>query len=214
MKALVYVEGKTDQTGLEVLLRSLIVAREAEGVGIRFFPARQSDAKKWLLLNGPTVAAQILSKDPESHVAIVPDLYPRNKAFPHETQEELESSLHDRIRAELHRMRCDDSRVLDRFHAFCFKYEFEVLVLACEDLLKAYLHCEEFKVKWTRPVEQQDHERPPKAVLRELFAAHDVKYQGLLTPVEILERSDYRRLCDACPASLGRLVSWLNAIGA
>jgi len=214
VRALVYVEGKTDQTGLEVLLRSLIVAREAEGVGIRFFPARQSDAKKWLLLNGPTVAAQILSKDPESHVAIVPDLYPRNKACPHETQEELESSLHDRIKAELRRMRCDDSRVLDRFRAFCFKYEFEVLVLACEDLLKAYLHCEEFKVKWTRPVEEQDHQRPPKAVLKELFAAHDVSFRDILTPVEILGKANYRRLCEACLASLGRLVDWLCAIGA
>ncbi|MGA3028140.1 MAG: hypothetical protein ABSF98_25600 [Bryobacteraceae bacterium] len=181
--------------------------KATQGVRIQFFPARKGDAKKWLLLNGPTAAAQILANDPEAHVAISPDLYPRNKAFPHETQVELELALQERLRAELHRMHCDDARVLSRFRAFCFKYEFEVLALACEDLLSAHLHCEEFKVRWRRPVEDQDHERPPKAVLKELFREHGAYYANILTAVDRIRLSATVRSLPREPWTAGQLAA-------
>lgn len=83
MRVIVYVEGPSDKASMNMLLRSLIEKKRREGIEIDFFESPSGDKKRTLLLKAPVRAAHILSNDPQAIVAIMPDLYPRNKAFQH-----------------------------------------------------------------------------------------------------------------------------------
>jgi len=87
MRVIIYVEGPSDKNAMEALLVNLIDKKSEEGVSIKFFQIkgeennRGGDAKKDLLLKGPTKAVYTLN-DPNSIVILLPDLYPKNKGFP------------------------------------------------------------------------------------------------------------------------------------
>lgn len=82
MKVIVFVEGPSDKSALQALLRPLIELKRQEGVAIEFFDSPSGDKKETLLVKVPRKAVNILRNEPDSFVVAMPDLYPKNKAFP------------------------------------------------------------------------------------------------------------------------------------
>lgn len=60
-----------------------------------------------------------------------------------------------------------DDRLKNRFKVFCFKHDLEALVLASGDALKALLGVKSLDVYWHEPVEDQNHDKPPKRIVEE-----------------------------------------------
>jgi hypothetical protein len=102
MKVIIYVEGASDKAALEALLAPLIAAKSQQGISIEFFPVKGSrnerggDAKKDLLTKIPIKAVNILKNDSSAIVIALPDLYPKNKGFVHETVQDLERGIMDK----------------------------------------------------------------------------------------------------------------------
>jgi len=191
----VYLEGPSDQLGMEKLLANAIETALNTGNSVGFYPMGGKDA---LLNKGPLKALNILRNKPNSWVFLVPDLYPQNMPFAHSTYDELKRELEKRFRSELKRKKCDD-RLKERFLVHCFKYELEVLLLASDQALMQRLGTTKFTQTWTNPVEDQDHHRPPKRVVKDLFSDAGKKYKETADVPWILERSDYNELQNKCP---------------
>jgi hypothetical protein len=104
--------------------------------------------------------------------------------------------------------------VAERFRVFGFKYDFEVLLLAAKDALLAHLGRSSSPVSWTEPVEEQNHDKPPKRVVEELFAACGERYRETVDAPRILEDVDYEALAERCPEGFGALVVFLASAGA
>jgi hypothetical protein len=211
VKVLVYVEGRSDVDGLRVLFRDLLTRKEQDGVAISFHEARKGDRKDWLLTAGVVNAVNILRGDPDTRVVIVPDLYPTSdRPFPHRTSDELISGIRRAFEHQVRR-RGADERIIARFAAFCFKYEFEVLLLAAEKALCAHLKCGKLRLDWKRPPEDQDDGDPQKRVIRHLFHAHGAFYDSVLTPAEVLRNASCRDLREACPQCFAPFVDFLES---
>ena len=149
----IFVEGKSDKKAMEELLAPLIYDKNNLGVGINFYTAKTGDAKKFLLLTVPKLAVDIICNQPDVIVAVLPDLYPKNKGFPHETFAEMKAGIMERFsRALKAKDLADDSRFRERFKVFCFQHDLEVLILAAEEQLKKYLEVDDFKISWQIPV--------------------------------------------------------------
>ncbi|HZU26307.1 MAG TPA: DUF4276 family protein [Bryobacteraceae bacterium] len=211
MKVIIYVEGPSDASGLRELFRDLTAAKEEQGVRISFVPAHdgEGDHQNWLLTHALKKAVNILRNDPQSRVAVAPDLTPPNRVFPHGTADELVSGVQERFQREL-KNRDADPRLQERFAVFCFQFEFEVLLLAAEDALRAHLQSQDLKCAWTRPVEQQNHGRPPRDVIQELFRAHGAPYDRVLTPAQVLRIASIADLRKACPQCFAPFVDFLE----
>src|SRR5262249_10196720 len=119
---------------MQTLLAPLVEAREHNGVGIRFISAPPGDAKTSLIIKVPQIAVNILRSKSSAIVIVMPDLYPRNKVFKHETFEQLQSGILKRFDAELGRKGIQDDRLKERFKVFCFKHDLEALLLAAEEM--------------------------------------------------------------------------------
>ncbi len=191
----VYLEGPSDQLGMEKLLANAIKTALNTGNSVGFYPMGGKNA---LLNKGPLKALNILRNKPNSWVFLVPDLYPQNMSFAHSTYDELKRELEKRFRSELQRKNCDD-RLRDRFLVHCFKYDLEVLLLASDQALMQRLGTTKFTQTWTSPVEDQNHHRPPKRVVKDLFSDAGKKYKETADVPWILERSDYNELQNKCP---------------
>lgn len=165
----VYVEGPSDQLGMRQLFTDVMEIAKQKGrmvdFFVDFFPL---NGKEPLLNKGPIKAINILRNRPNSYVFLVPDLYPPNKPFAHINFAELKDHLKKRFDEELQRKRCDN-RLADRFFVHCFKYDLEALVLASEKALLARLEKPQFSQSWTKPVENQNHNKPPKRIVEGLF---------------------------------------------
>ncbi|OCR00477.1 hypothetical protein BCD67_25930 [Oscillatoriales cyanobacterium USR001] len=174
MRVIIYVEGSSDKNAMEVLLESLIAEKLQQGISIEFFPIkggnndRGGDAKKELLLNAPTKAVNILCNNPDSIAIILPDLYPQNKGFTHETFQDLEKGIMDKFYQALQKRGIQDERLKERFKIFCFKYEMEALILAAESALQTQLGVTSLTVTWKIPVEDQNHNSPPCQIVEKL----------------------------------------------
>ncbi len=191
----VYLEGQSDQIGMRRLLSHPIDCATAKGNRVEFY---FMGGKKSLLNNGHKKAINILRNKPNSWVFLVPDLYPQNISFAHSTYEELKKELEKRFESELKRKNCDD-RLKERFLVHCFKYDLEVLLLASDKHLLKRLGTTKFTQTWANPVEDQDHHRPPKRVVEDLFSDADKKYKETADVPWILEQSDYNELQNKCP---------------
>jgi hypothetical protein len=141
----------------------------------------------------------------------MPDLYPPNKAFPHRTLDELREGVRANFRAEMERLGVHDERMTERFRVFCFKHDFEVLLLAAEDRLLAHLGRPSSPVSWTEPVEEQNHDKPPKRVVEEVFRACGERYRETADAPLILEGAGYPTLAERCPEGFGALVHFLES---
>ena len=213
MKVLVYVEGPSDKLAMEALFRDLIEEKQKKGVVIRFLEAPKGDKKKSVLLKVPVKAALTILNDPEARVVALPDLYPKNKGFPHETFEELREGVLSRFQKALEKREKKSlslESLQERFKVFCFKYDLEALVLASENPLKRRLGADSLKKTWRTPVEDQNHDRPPRKIVEDLFQSHKQRYQGRFDARAILGESDYRDLAEKCPQCFKPFVEFLS----
>jgi hypothetical protein len=111
--------------------------------------------------------------------------------------------------AAVARVGLDDERLKQRFKVFCFKHDLEVLILACEEQLKARLGVDELEVIWTKPVEDQNDIRYPKRVVGELFERYKSRYEPAVDAPLILGAADLERVIEACPQCFAPFVEFL-----
>lgn len=190
----VYLEGPSDQLAMRALLAGPAHLAAKQGSFLDFFPLKN---KQTLLNKGPTRALNILRSRPNSFVFLVPDLYPKNMPFPHATFEELKREVERRFEVELRKKRAEE-RLKERFRVHCFKYDLEVLLLASEESLLERLNVGAFSRRWVKPVEDQNHNNPPKRIVEGLFSDSQMRYRDTIDAPWVLERSDYRVLQTRC----------------
>jgi hypothetical protein len=206
LKVVVYVEGAGDRACLDTLLAPLIAAKAMSGVYIQFVPATRGDRKVALLTKEPVKAAHTVMNDKNASVVILPDLYPANKAFRHTTCGEMRAGVEAAFHRALDRSHSTDERVRERFRVFCLIHDLEVLLLAAEEsLLKI---CGLSEPLWTKPVEEQDHHRPPKRILEQLIPRYDPTVDG----PRVLAGIDYRMVAERCPNGFGPFVKFLESV--
>lgn len=212
-EVLVYFEGPSDIAAMEVLFGNLIAGKASEGTFIKLLKAGAGDRKQTLLTKTPIKAARVLQNNPQAIVVIVPDLYPPNKGFPHRTFEEMQKGSLDIFISECERIAAESADgLLERFNVFCFKHDLESLLLACPDALKDRLGADQLKVAWANPVEDQNHDDPPKAVVKRLFAAHGQRYDEVADAPFILAGTGYHALAQACPQSFKPFADFLERL--
>jgi hypothetical protein len=209
-EVIVYVEGPSDKRSMEALLEPLIQQKRQEGIGIYFFESPEGNKKESVLTRVPRRAVGIILNKPHSVVVAMPDLHPRNVGFEHETFDELKAGILKRFdRALRDRHVGDDTRLRDRFKVFCFKYDLEALVLASEEALKRQLGVKQLEITWRIPVEDQDHDHPPKRIVERLFRKHGRRYRSRHAR-SILEASDYQDIADKCSQCFKPFVDFLT----
>lgn len=206
MKVVVYVEGPGGRARLETLLRPLIEAKEAAGVQVAFIPMTRGDRKTALLTHAPVKAANAVLNDPELTVIVLPDLYPANKAFEQATCGELQEGVMLAFRKAVAAKQGRDERIAQRFRVFCMIHDLEVLLLAAEEQLVQ--RCRLAAVSWTKPVEQQNHDEPPKRIVERLIPGYSPVVDGPL----VLATADYRVISARCPNGFGRFVAFLESV--
>lgn len=209
----VYVEGPSDRAAMTELLRPLIERKAKLGVNIQFFEAPSGDKKESIMRKVPQRAVLILANDPNTIVVAMPDLYPLNKAIPHETPDQLYEAIQTEFKNALKQRNLEgDNRYLGRFKTFCFKYDLEALVLAAEDALALRLNTQNIKVTWHKPVEDQNNNNPPKHVVKELFEAHKTYYSETADAPLILGLADYQQISEACSQCFKPFVEFLESL--
>ena len=215
MRVVVYVEGPSDKLAMETLLTPLIVRKRNQGIRIEFFEVTRGNRKKTLVTQVPRKAAQILLNDPESEVVVMPDLYPGNIGFPHISSGELIDGVKNVFSGVLMEKtgECDE-RLIHRFHVFCFKHDLEVLLLAAHESLYKYLHpCSPPSWnKWRKPVENQNHNNPPKRVIECLFHECTRRYTGTYDTPLVLNAADYQIISRRCPQCFKPFVDFLESL--
>lgn len=209
----VYVEGPSDRLAMEALLGPLLDNARQRGVIISFYEPAEGDRKKVLLTKVPVKAANMLINDPTIVVAVVPDLYPRNKGFPHETFEQLQAGIMERFRDAVARKGGGgDASLESRMRVFCFKHDLEALLLACPDALARRIGAGRLQCDWSIPVENQNHGRPSKRVVEDLFRGHGKRYRDTADAPMTLRGQDYVAVADACPQCFRPFVHWLAGL--
>jgi len=210
MTVIVYVEGASDKQALTELLRPLLQQKQQEDVYIRFI---ERASKGDILTRGVRKALTILRNRSDFRVVLLPDLYPPNAGgIPHETVDELEDGLRERLYTITADWTVDASQISDRFHVFCLKYELEALILAAEEALRQYLNTDDLHVGWAREVEDQNHNRPPETVVREIFEEHRDEYIKEEDAPEILGLADPTVIAERCPQQFGPFVDFLTEL--
>jgi len=213
MKVCVYVEGPSDKAAMEALLHPLIEQQRQAGVAIDFFETPAGDRKTSVLTKIPQKAASILANDPAAIVVALPDLYPGNKAFPHQTVAELTVGIqHNFDMALLARGLADDVRIQERFKVFCFKHDLEALLLAAQRELAHRLGVKSIAVTWRIPVEDQNQENPPKRIVESLFTERGKRYRDTVDAPIILGACQYQEIADRCPQCFRPFVEFLASL--
>lgn len=210
-EVIVYVEGPSDKGAMEALLAPLLQQKQEEGITIKFFEVPKGDKKESVLIKVPIRAVDIIRNRRHAVVVAMPDLYPRDKGFKHKTFDELEAGILKNFDAALRSRGVeDDIRLEEHFRVFCFKYDLESLILASEEALRNRLGIEHLKVTWQIPVEDQDHNHPPKRIVEKLFEEHGQSYEGTDDAPAILRRSDYQGIAKRCPQCFKPFVDFLT----
>lgn len=211
MNVIVYVEGPSDKLAMQTLLQPLIDRKLGEGISIEFFPAPSGDAKESVLTKVPKRAVNILSNQPDSIVIAMPDLYPKNKAFPHACFAEMESGIAANFNRALREKHIDDQRVRDRFRVFCFKHDLEALLLALPEELARQLGAS-INSTWAQPVEDQNHGRPPKRIVEELYRSHGRRYKDTVDAPLVLNAARYQTVAERCSQCFKPFVDYLESV--
>jgi hypothetical protein len=167
--------------------------------------------KKPLICKCPNKAISILRNKPQASVFIIPDLYPPNVPVTHQTFPQLKNEIEKRFTIEFSRRKLEQ-RLKDRLHIHCFKYDFESLVLAAENELMKRLGIEAFTTSWKKPVEDQNHKKPPKRIVEELFRSCGKKYKDTIDAPWILERADLNELQNLCKQSFKPFIEDLLSV--
>ncbi|MFN6473430.1 MAG: DUF4276 family protein [Nostoc sp. SerVER01] len=216
MKVEIYVEGTSDKYAMEALLSNLIEEKLQQGIKIEFFPVKGSNndrggnAKKDLLTKTPIKAVNIIRNNPTTIVVIMPDLYPQNIGFEHETIQELQNGILENFNQVLQSKQITDNRLRERLRVFCFKHDLEALILAAESQLRSVLGVNSLSVTWTRPVEDQNNNVPPKKIVEEIFITCGKKYKETVDAKIILEIARYQDIAEQCPQAFKPFVEFLE----
>ena len=168
MRIRIYVEGPTEQVGLPRLLAHLKLPKRR----IDVLPLKGSRFLKEIGRR----AAVILTREHDSHVFACPDLAPRDSyegtQWAYTDYESLQDVLQREVREAL-KERLGARKLVGamrRFHAHPFRHDFEVVLLACPELLKRRLGTEaDISKHYSRKPEDQDFEQYPKKVVQRLF---------------------------------------------
>jgi hypothetical protein len=208
-KVIVYVEGPSDRLALEELLEGLLQKLLEHGIAVNFIP---TEGKKRLLNRTPLKALNILRNNPNALVVALPDLYPPNIVFEHRTVDELRKSLRKEIEHQAQLRNVTDARLFSRFYVFCLKYDLEALVLAAKKELASRLGQPTIERTWIVPVEDQDHDQPPKRVVEVLFAAYGERYEDTVDAPLILGAAHYPDIAEACPQCFQPFVAFLESL--
>ncbi|WP_442944794.1 DUF4276 family protein [Nostoc sp.] len=91
-------------------------------------------------------------------------------------------------------------------------YDLEALILAAESQLISVLGVNSLARTWTRPVEEQNHNIPPKNIVEEIFRRCGKKYKGTLDAARILGNARYEDIAEQCPQAFGLFVQFLENI--
>jgi hypothetical protein len=212
-KVYVYVEGPSDKAALQTLLAPLLDQLREKGVMVIIFGEASGDRKKAILLKVPERAVNILHSQPRAFVVALPDLYPKNRGFPHETYQQLAAGILESFRGAVKRKKIQKGAELERrFRVYCFKHDMESLVLASYDALKAHLGTPGLKRSWSLPVEDVDHDRPPKRVVEEVFQSRGQRYKDTVDAPLILSGSHYSVVAEECPQCFKPFVEFLSSL--
>ena len=215
MKVNIYIEGASDKFAMEALLAPLLEKKLQEGIAIEFFETPSGDRKKSVLTKVPQKAVNILRNNPDSIVIAMPDLYPKNKAFPHETIDELVAGISQNFEIALRDKGLqNDNRLRERFKVFCFKYELEALILAAEVALQNRLGINSINRTWRIPVEDQNHDNPPKQIVEQLFKNCGKRYQETVDVPLILGSVSYQEIADKCTQCFKPFVEFIEGLQA
>ncbi len=215
-KVEIYVESPSDKLAMEALLRPLIEVKLQQGIKIECIPTkgknndRGGDAKKDLLTKIPIKAVNIINNIPNSIVVVIPDLYPKNKGFPHETFLELEQGIFNKFQEALQSKRINDHRLQQRFKVFCFKHDLESLILAAETQLSSRIGMNTLPQTWTIPVEDQNHDLPPKRIVEEIFKKYGKNYKESVDAPIILANARYQDIAELCPQAFKPFIQFLE----
>ena len=216
MKVIVYVEGPSDELAMQGLLRPLLKKAKNAGVLITFIPIHpkegKGNSKRELITKTPRKAVNILGNDPDTIVIAMPDLYPKDTGGPHQTYEELKKLVGNNFAEVLKRKNIFDTRINQRFLVFCFKHDLEALVLAAEEQLAARLGTDSIHITWVKPVENQDHNKPPRQIVEKIFKKHNDHYRGTIDAPLILGDSDYTTIAQRCPQCFKPFVDYLESL--
>lgn len=211
MRIRIYVEGETERAGLPKLLGLVNPSRVAVAVhplkGGKFLP--QIGFR----------AAEILCAEADAHVFACPDLAPnddyRGTRWAYADCESLREVLRREVAREL-RSRLVPAKARSaaaRFHPHPFRHDFEVLLLACPDLLKRRLRTDTDITKhYNRKPEDQNFEEYPKKVVRRLFSQFlRTRYSPVADCAAILEYLTPERV-ESIERTCPRLREFLAAI--
>jgi len=208
-EVIVFVEGPSDRLAMEELLADLLTRLQTAGVAVKFIP---TEGKKRLMLQTPVKAANILGYNPYAVVIALPDLYPPNVVLDHTTFDELTQALQQEFESAVASKKLDDRQLHNRFHVFCFKHDLEALILAAESQLASRLGVQSVTRTWTKLVENQDHNVPPKRIVEQVFQAHGNKYRDTVDAPLILGAARYSEIAAACPQCFKPFVDYLESL--
>jgi len=211
MRIRIYVEGESERVGLPKLLSLVNPSR----LPVAVLPLKGS---RFLSEIGFR-AAEILCAESDAHVFACPDLAPNKDyrgtrwAYTHyeALQEVLRREVVRELRIRLSRRKAELAAA--RFHPHPFRHDFEVLLLACPDLLKRRLRTETDITKhYHRNPEDQDFDDYPKKVVRRLFSrflgTHYIPVADCARILEYLTPEHVESVERTCP----RLGEFLAAI--
>jgi hypothetical protein len=215
VRVLVYVEGPSDRSSLQGLLKPIIAKGALRGIGINFIPL---ESKAAVLDDSPKKAADHLLDNPEDWVFALPDLYPmasfngsRNE---HDSFATMKALMTTRFNARADAIDLAAAR-RSAFRVHCLKHDLEALILASPGQLRERLKTKDrLTGRWRLPVENQNDTHPPKRIVESLFKHYRRKpnYQDTVDAPWILSRADLAEVRRACPQQFHPFVSELSLL--
>ncbi|MBM4033991.1 MAG: DUF4276 family protein [Planctomycetes bacterium] len=201
MSIYIYVEGVAEVGALPRILTDIYACRRVRA------PVALSGA--FLSRIGPAVA-KLLAREEDAHTFACPGLAP-NKAYLGtkweyrdcgELQDLLRREVRGQLSARLGARRA--AAALRRFHPHPFRHDFEAVVLACPERLKAYLRTTaDITKRYRRDPEDQDFEQYPSKVVDALFNHfRHTRYKKGHDPERLFDgftRPELDALCARCP---------------
>jgi len=85
----------------------------------------------------------------------------------------------------------------------------EALLLAADKALKNRLGVNHLEVTWRIPVEDQDHDNPPKRIVENLFKSCRMHYVGTVDAPLVLGAASLQDIADRCRQCFKPFVEFL-----
>ena len=223
MKVWVFVEGESDRLALEALWKPWKERLREQRHGIVIIPLGSKGAV--LKRIGAHAAEKIINSNVDVVVGL-PDLYPNanfvGTPFNHDNLDDLRENQTASVRKALRdiygKRNNDMPSLIERFCGSALKHDVEVLLLAAREELRAYLGTSDRLGGWRHPVEEQNQQRPPKHIVKNLFVRYkNCGYRETVDAPSVLRRvtdiagllyNDKHRL--QCPV-FKEMLDWVGA---